>query len=72
MSGVIFERMVWVGGATNGLIILEKTGKVRTCCMTGARIGQKEMNRRRQQSRAESIKFASFTLDKSIRMYYLA
>jgi hypothetical protein len=28
MSGVIFEKMDWrVGGATNGLIILEKTGK---------------------------------------------
>lgn len=68
MSGVIFEKMDWrVGGATNGLIILEKTGKVRTCCMTGARIGQKEMDRRRQQSRAELI-----PLDKSVRMYYLA
>ena len=40
--------------------------------MTGARIGQMEMNRRRQESRAELIKFASFTLDKWIRMYYLA
>ena len=68
MSGVIFEKMDWrVGEATNGLIILEKTGKVRTCCMTGARIGQKEMDRRRQQSRAELI-----PLDKSVRMYYLA
>ena len=54
MSGVIFEKMDWrVGEATNGLIILEKTGKVRTCCMTGARIGQKEMDQRRLQSRAE-------------------
>lgn len=33
MSGVIFEKMDWlVGGATNGLIILEKTNLLCDGC----------------------------------------